>query len=228
MDGAARVQPGPFHDSGIYTLFALPAGDVHDGHPGGCRADDLGRGALDTLSEGLQAPAPRPHRGLRVSGRGLVDKRRRPVPLRRERDRSRPPPFRLPPFRLPPFRLPPFRLAHLVGLIFWAAVLLVFVSGGWEREGVWLVLVRNLLGLSGMAFLAAYVAGGGLSWILPVGFAVALPFIGKTPGEKWFWWAWTERPAEEPLSWLLAFSLLAAGMGVVSFFGAREAVDEIG
>ena len=125
-------------------------------------------------------------------------------------------------------RLPPFRLAHLAGLTLWALLLLLILSGGWQREGTWLVLVRNLLGLLGMAFFAAFVVGGGLSWILPVGFAVALPSVGRTPGEKWFWWAWTERPAEEPLSWLLAFSLLAAGMGVVSFFGAREAVDEIG
>lgn len=124
-------------------------------------------------------------------------------------------------------RMPPFRLAHLTGLIFFAALLLIFVSPGWEREGVEWVLTRNLLGLSGMAFLAAYVLGGGLSWTLPVGFVVALPFVGKTEDGKWLWWAWTERPVEQSLSWVIALSLLALGLGVVSLLSMREVPGEV-
>lgn len=123
--------------------------------------------------------------------------------------------------------LAPFRLGHLAILLGIAVVLLLLISLGWERDKVAWLLIRNLLGLSGMAFLVAYVLGGRLSWVLPLGFSLSLRFAGQDPDGKWLWWAWTERPAGDSLSWTIAFLFLVLGLGVVCRFGTRETPGDL-
>ena len=119
------------------------------------------------------------------------------------------------------------RFGHLAGLLVLASLSLCLVSSRWERDYAAWVLIRNLLGLSGAAFLAAHAFGGQWGWSLPVGFSAILPFVGKSDDGKWLWWVWTGRPVGDSLSWTIALLLLIFGLGVVSKFGSREMPGEL-
>lgn len=54
-----------------------------------------------------------------------------------------------------------------------------------------------------------------------------LPFAGRAEDGGWLWWAWTERPVDAVLSWLIAVSLLGAGVGVVSLLGTPKTPGEV-
>lgn len=119
------------------------------------------------------------------------------------------------------FPLPALRFVHLAGLLVCVAGAFLVVSLAWDRPVAAAMLVRGLLGLSGMAFLAALTLGGRLSWTLPVLFVAIIPFVGDGSGEsRWAWWAWVDQPAGDPVSWLLAAVLLVCGLGLVCFTDA--------
>jgi len=82
-------------------------------------------------------------------------------------------------------------------------------------------LLRDLGGLTGIALLVAAVAGGGLSWIGPIGYlGVTLPALSEdwaTP------WAWPARPPHDRGAAICAALVFAAGLTVVTLRGARDA-----
>lgn len=105
------------------------------------------------------------------------------------------------------------RTVHLVGLISWAGLLLVLGASAHDANSVSWECIRNLAGLSGLALLTARILGGYLSWTVPVFYATAAPFVLRGPDdEKWAWLAWVYRPGSDNLSWIIASSLLAAGL----------------
>lgn len=108
------------------------------------------------------------------------------------------------------------RVAHLVGLIAWAGLLLVLCTLPAEGGPVSWECVRNLAGLSGLAFLAARSLSGRLSWTAPVFYATVAPFVVRGPDETWGWLAWVYRPGSDELSWVAALTLLTAGLIAVS------------
>jgi hypothetical protein len=119
--------------------------------------------------------------------------------------------------------LPVLRLIHLVGLLSFTALALSLITMGWELEHAAWILIRNLLGLAGLAFLTARVLGGRLSWLVPLVFVALIPLIGEgASAGEWTWWAWPAQPGADPLSALLAFSLLASGLLCACLLGARE------
>jgi hypothetical protein len=84
-------------------------------------------------------------------------------------------------------------------------------------------LLRDLGGLTGVVLLAAAVAGGGLSWIGPIGYlGVALPALSgqwATP------WVWPARPPHDRGAAICAALVFAAGLAAVTLRGARDAAS---
>jgi hypothetical protein len=90
--------------------------------------------------------------------------------------------------------------------------------------GGMLGLLRDLGGLIGIALLAAAVAGGGLSWIGPIGYLgvtmAALTGAWATP------WTWPARPPHDRGAAICAALVFAAGLAAVTLRGARDAARE--
>ncbi|MGI8535917.1 MAG: hypothetical protein ACR2K2_05345 [Mycobacteriales bacterium] len=73
-------------------------------------------------------------------------------------------------------------------------------------------LLRNTVGLLGLALLTAAAIGPALAWTLPLGYTAAI-YLGavrlQTPGQSW--WAFLLQPADDPAASLTAGALLVAG-----------------
>lgn len=124
--------------------------------------------------------------------------------------------------------LPALRFGHLVGLLLCAAVTLCLGALAWKQEQTALTLFRNLVGLSGMALLAAHPLGARLSWIPPFVFVAIAPFVGRGKGgTEWARWAWINQPITDELSWAIVLVLLAVGLAVICLYGARDATGEV-
>jgi hypothetical protein len=68
--------------------------------------------------------------------------------------------------------------------------------------------VRNLVGFAGLVLVASDAVHEGLVGALPTAYALAATALGQTRNPAW--WAWFLRPADDPLSWVLA---VGAGCG---------------
>lgn len=118
--------------------------------------------------------------------------------------------------------LPALRLFHLTGLLLCGSILLSVVAWGWPLPGADFVVVRNVLGLSGAAFIAARVAGSGLSWTLPLAYAATVQLSGQAQNGEWYLWAWPTQPVASVSSGLIAIALLFAGLSAVCLAGSRR------
>ncbi len=111
---------------------------------------------------------------------------------------------------------------HLLALVAVAAAALALAVLRWGvPDGAWM-LVRNLAGFTGLALLTARVLGAGLSWVVPLGYAI-LSFLAPQPGEQPSPWAWPALAATDHMAALIALALLLAGLAVVALSGARDA-----
>ncbi len=116
----------------------------------------------------------------------------------------------------------PLRGGHLLGLVAIAAAALALAVLRWGvPDGAW-TLVRNLAGFTGLALLTARVLGAGLSWVVPLGYAI-LSFLAPRPGERSSPWAWPALAATDHMAALIALALLLVGLVVVALPGARDA-----
>ena len=135
------------------------------------------------------------------------------------------------------YPLSPLRLGHLSGLLIWAALLLVsallaFDLDGGRPEYPLLVLVRNLVGFTGLALLTARLFGARLSWLLPVALGIS-PFVilgvsrntVSRPLELIL--AWQLQSGGDKVSWTIALVLLVAGLALICLFGARDTSDSL-
>jgi len=119
----------------------------------------------------------------------------------------------------------PLRGGHLLGLVAIAAAALALAVLRWGvPDGAW-TLVRNLAGFTGLALLTARVLGAGLSWVVPLGYAI-LSFLAPRPGERSSPWAWPALAATDHMAALIALALLLAGLALVALSGARDAQSE--
>lgn len=76
-------------------------------------------------------------------------------------------------------------------------------------------LLRNAVGLWGLALVAAAVLGGALAWTLPLGYVLAVYLgAGLATGHGQQVWAFVMAPAKESAALLTALTLLAIGTGV--------------
>jgi len=107
--------------------------------------------------------------------------------------------------------LPPLRLGHLGALLGLAALGLAAVSGALDGA-----LVRDLAGFTGLALLTARLVGSAAAWIVPLGYGALAVLVG--PGPRW---AWPVQAATNREAVVIAATLLALGLGVVVWLGAR-------
>jgi hypothetical protein len=88
----------------------------------------------------------------------------------------------------------------------------------------YLALPRDLAGMTGIALLAAALAGGGLSWVGPLAFwmvaAYAVGAAWATP------WIWPGRPPQDRGAALCAALVFAVGAVVITVRGARDSAHE--
>lgn len=123
--------------------------------------------------------------------------------------------------------LPVLRFAYLGALLAYALLTLFVVASRWNLPYAELSIARNLLGLSGLAFLAACILGPRLSWVLPLTYSLLIPLVGRgSSGEEFVRWAWPVQPASDPLSGVTAIVLFAVGFGVVCLYGTRDAAED--
>lgn len=107
--------------------------------------------------------------------------------------------------------LPPLRLGHLSALLGLAALGLAVAGGALDGA-----LVRDLAGFTGLALLTARLAGSAAAWIVPLGYGALAVLVG--PGPRW---AWPVQAATNREAVVITAVLLALGLGVVAWSGAR-------
>jgi hypothetical protein len=132
--------------------------------------------------------------------------------------------------------LPALRLPHLVGLVLLAAGALALGTAAWHVSGIEWALVRNLILFTGLALLGARLAGPGLGWLLPIGYAflafLATLLAAQQPGHQLQWgksevpWAWSLHAGKEHEAALVASLALAISLGIIARWGARDWVEE--
>ncbi len=134
------------------------------------------------------------------------------------------------------YPLSPLRLGHLSGLLVWSLLFLVAALLAFDLDGArpaypFLVLVRNLVGFTGLALLTARLLGARLSWVLPVALGIS-PFVLLVASRNAISrtielvLSWQLQSGGEKVPWIIAFVLFVAGLGLVCIFGSREPADE--
>lgn len=112
-----------------------------------------------------------------------------------------------------PRRLAWWRLAHaLILCAIGAAFLVPAMDSGHSSYGA-LAALRNILGYTGLAYLCASVAGGELSWMLPLAYALPAPLFGVNEDRSIASWAWSLQPAGSYTSWVWALVFIVIGIG---------------
>ncbi|WP_432847735.1 hypothetical protein ACQPXB_43390 [Amycolatopsis sp. CA-161197] len=113
----------------------------------------------------------------------------------------------------------PRRLVHLVlvGVVAVGVLLLVRASAVPAP-----VILRDGLGLVGLAGLAAFAFGGQFGWTLPLLWLVLALFAPAEPVGLFRVLAWPLQPSDVAVSWWVAGGLFVVGAGLYSAVGARR------
>lgn len=83
-------------------------------------------------------------------------------------------------------------------------------------------LLRNAVGLLGLALLTATAAGPALAWTLPLGYTAAVYLSAvrlQAPGQSW--WAFLLQPADDRAAGITAAALLVAGTAAWTMLSQR-------
>jgi len=119
-----------------------------------------------------------------------------------------------------------FRFVHLIGLFAWSIATLAFSAVVWRQEYAELVVLRNLIGFTGLALLSVPFLGSRLSWVIPFIFGMLALRIGMIEADIVAWWAWPYHPAQSSIAAVLALALLVVGILCACFAQARDTVKE--
>jgi hypothetical protein len=120
--------------------------------------------------------------------------------------------------------LPYLRLGVALGLTGLAIGLLQLgVLGEGLNEG-FLVLARNVIGLTGIGLLCSLVTGGLLAWTLPLGY---MAFCQYALLEAWTApWSWPVRPPADRGAWVAASVVFTAGLVLFAVRGPRTRLTD--
>ena len=120
--------------------------------------------------------------------------------------------------------LPYLRLFVAVGMCGLAIALLQLGAAGQGlNEGI-LVLVRNIIGITGIGLLCSLVTGGLLAWTLPIGY---MAFCQYALLEAWTApWTWPVRPPADRGAWICACAAFAAGLLLFTIRGPRTRLSD--
>jgi hypothetical protein len=81
-------------------------------------------------------------------------------------------------------------------------------------------LIRNVLGIFGVALLASTVVRAGLAWVPAMAYAVGVLLLAPhQTGGSADWWAWPVQPGGSSASWQMAVTLLLCGVTVYALRG---------
>lgn len=115
-----------------------------------------------------------------------------------------------------------WRLTHALALCTIGIVFLVpAMDSGYSSYGATAAL-RNILGYTGLAYLCASLAGGGLSWLLPLVYALPVPLFGVNEYGEVASWAWPLQPAGSYVSWAWALAFIIIGVGAFTGHSPRR------
>jgi hypothetical protein len=123
------------------------------------------------------------------------------------------------------------RAGHVAGLVLGGTIGLA-LAGMLERSAdvstadTAAILTRNLVGLTGLALLAAVLIGAGLSWLAPLGYAGGSVVAVLAGVAEDAWWQWSTQEPDDGAAAVVAAALLVAGLAAVSRLGARDTVDD--
>lgn len=123
--------------------------------------------------------------------------------------------------------LPALRLGHLALLLALGAASLALVATPWPVPRAEWQMARNVLGFSGLAFLAARAIGAGISWVFPLAYGALALMVGVPADGPARPWAWAMQPGGHRQGAMLACSLLLLGLLLVVATGARESPGEV-
>jgi hypothetical protein len=120
--------------------------------------------------------------------------------------------------------LPYLRLAAAVVLTAAAVGALAAGATGGVLPGGFLVMFRNVAGITGVGLLAAAVLGGMLAWAGPMAYLVLTETM--LSGGRTSPWVWPTRPLHDPGAALCAAGVFAAGAVLIMLRGPRESARE--
>jgi hypothetical protein len=95
-----------------------------------------------------------------------------------------------------------------------------------DPHGQALLVVRNFVGLAGLGLIAAPLVGSSAAAFLPVADVVVNTLLGEGPTGQIAPWAWTLRPATDPIGWWVAVVTATAGCTLFLAVGPRQRPEE--
>lgn len=135
--------------------------------------------------------------------------------------------------------LPRIRMVHLVVLVVPALIPAALLVSSWRSlspdADLVSVVVRNIVGLIGVALLCGRVIDARLTWVGPLMWlaftligSLLLPLNGGKGFELWQapWWAWMAQSDASWSAWAIALGLGGTGAVVMCRFGPRDAAGE--
>lgn len=133
--------------------------------------------------------------------------------------------------------LPPLRAMHVGALLLASVGLSRWLVSRWthqvpEVDLNW-VVVRNIVGMAGIAFLAGRLIDARLSWVGPlIPGILAMSYIIRVRSSEldtmWdpAWWLWNGQSSDDLVSWVIALALGAGGFVWFCLWGPRDATGE--
>lgn len=124
--------------------------------------------------------------------------------------------------------MPLLRGGFVVGLVALAVCGAAIALQGWPVAEVEGIAVRNILGMTGLALIAARAVDPRLSWIAPLAWTCVAIITGwiARPESGIAGWVWSALEAEALSSWLIAGGLAVAGVAIVALLGPRDIPSE--
>jgi hypothetical protein len=116
--------------------------------------------------------------------------------------------------------LPALRLTHLGILTAAATAALAIAASTAAYDASTGTILRNLIGLTGIALLTAAVIGPHLAWTIPLGYVMYCG--GQLDVQTSNLWTWPTQPASNQTATAIAAGLLIAGVTAVAFTGTRR------
>lgn len=115
------------------------------------------------------------------------------------------------------YLVPVLRFLHIAGLLAYGCLLLYIVASKWGLPDIDLSMVRNFLGLAGIALCASWMLGSGLAWTVPLLYVAMVQLAGQNQDGSWALWAWPAQLATSVSAGLLVTVLLITGIVTVGF-----------
>jgi hypothetical protein len=120
--------------------------------------------------------------------------------------------------------LPCLRLLAAIGLTGLAILALQLGAVGENLNDGIAVLVRNVIGFTGLGLSCSLITGGLLAWTLPMGY---MTFCQYALLEAWTApWTWPVRPPADRGAWICASLVFAAGLLLFTVRGPRTRLSD--